>query len=335
MSASRIHATIDFDAPGLQTGFLRVPHSVHESAYGWIPVPVACLRHGDGPTVLLMAGNHGDEYEGQVAVGNLLRGLRADEVRGRLIMLPAANLPAAVAGRRTSPLDGGNLNRLFPGDPDGGPTAMIAHYIDSVLLPMCDVVIDLHSGGSSLAYTPCALGNLFADSPERNRKVLELLRVFGAPLSYVATRPMGADRALGASAKRRGVVAIATEAGGGGLVSPAALGVVERGLRRVLRHLGVVPDLEVEPPRATRIVEVGGPDYFVYASEPGVFEPLAELGDTVRRGQPAARIHFPHTPWRAPERVDFALDGLVICKRMPARTERGDCLFHLGTDFAG
>ena len=64
----------------------------------------------------------------------------------------------------------------------------------------------------------------------------------------------------------------------------------------------------------------------------GVFEPLVELGDMVKEGQPAARIHFPETPWRAPVTAHFLRDGFVLCKRIPGRTARGDCLFHLGSD---
>jgi predicted deacylase len=331
-ATSRIGSTIDFDAPGRQTGFLRVPHSSHESAYGWIPVPVVCLSHGTGPTMLLMAGNHGDEYEGQVALTRLIRMLKPEDVCGRLIILPAINAPAAAAGRRTSPIDGGNLNRAFPGDPDGSPTSMIAHYVDSVLLPMCDYAADFHSGGSSLAYVPCAQGNIFADMPERNQRVIEILDVFGAPVSYVATRPMGAERAFGASARRRGVIAFGTEAGGGGTVSPAALRMLERGLHRVLKHLGLAPGLAVEPSHGTRLVEVGGPDYFVYATESGLLEPLVELGDEVRAGQMVGLMHFPQTPWREPDPMFCARDGMVLCKRIPGRTERGDCVFHLGTD---
>ena len=125
-SRSRLTAEIDFDRAGKQHGFIRLPHSVHRSAYGWIPIPVACIKNGDGPRILLIAGNHGDEYEGQVALGKLIRSLKAEEVRGRIIILPSANFPAAMAGMRTSPLDEGNLNRSFPGDPYGGPTAQIA-----------------------------------------------------------------------------------------------------------------------------------------------------------------------------------------------------------------
>jgi len=81
-------------------------------------------------------------------------------------------------------------------------------------------------------------------------------------------------------------------------------------------------------------LEVGGPDYFVYAPENGLYEPLVELGDMVRAGQPAARMHFPETPWAEPVTACFLRDGFVLCKRMPGRSMRGDCLFHLGTDLA-
>jgi uncharacterized protein len=82
----------------------------------------------------------------------------------------------------------------------------------------------------------------------------------------------------------------------------------------------------------TRLTEIGGDDYYVYASDGGLFEPLVDLGAEVKAGQPAARIHFHHTPWREPDLVVFKRDGLVLCKRVPARCERGDCLFHLATD---
>ncbi len=82
--------------------------------------------------------------------------------------------------------------------------------------------------------------------------------------------------------------------------------------------------------RHTRLTEIGGDDYYVYATDGGLFEPLVDLGDEVKAGQPAARIHFHHTPWREPEVVPFKRAGLVLCKRVPARCERGDCLFHLG-----
>jgi uncharacterized protein len=147
---------------------------------------------------------------------------------------------------------------------------------------------------------------------------------------------MGADQTLGASASRRGAISLGTEMGGSGTVTPAALKIAGAGVRRILKKIGVVPDMQVEKTPGTRLMEVGGPDYFVYTPEfGGVFEPLVELGDTVKKGQPAAAIHYSHTPWRQPEIAHFEHDGVVLCKRIPGRTERGDCLFHLGTDYRG
>jgi hypothetical protein len=101
--------------------------------------------------------------------------------------------------------------------------------------------------------------------------------------------------------------------------------------------LTLVGALGGEPPPAaaqTRIMHVRGPDYYVYAPDPGLFEPLVELGDEITAGTLAALIHPHDTPWRAPATAAFGRTGTVICKRVPARVERGDCLFHLADDFA-
>jgi predicted deacylase len=331
-AVSSIATEVDFNKDGKQTGFLRLPHSVHRSAYGWIPIPVACIRNGDGPRVLLMAGNHGDEYEGQIAIGKLLRSLEPKAMRGRMIFLSSANFPAAMAGMRTSPIDDGNLNRSFPGDMNGGPTLQIANYIENVLLPQCDYVIDLHSGGSSLMYIPSGLVRRHSD-PKQNARAVELLQAFGAPISYITDAPQGGDRTLTAAAARQGVMHVGSELGGGGTLTRAALHTAEMGLRRVLHLIGSLTEKPKELAPPTKVMEVRGFDYYVYAPDSGFFEPLVELGDEVSAGQPAGLIHFPDTPWREPSVATFRHAGTVICKRMPCRAERGDCLFHLGTPY--
>ena len=330
---SRLSADIDLFAEGKATGFVRVPHSVHRSAYGWIPIPIVRIKNGDGPAVLMQAGNHGDEWEGQIGLGNLIRALEPRDIKGRLVILPSANFPAAMAGQRTSPIDDGNLNRTFPGNAEGTITEQIAHFIEHVLLPTFDYSFDFHSGGSSLAYIPSALAPRNPD-PERMKKVIAMLKAFGAPVSYLAAAPQGGGRTFTSASARQGVIAMGTELGGGGLVTPHSLKVAEDGMRRVLAHIGLLQGA-VPKPTPTRLTEIGGDDYYVYASDGGLFEPLVELGDEVKAGQPAARIHFHHTPWRTPETLAFKRDGLVLCKRIPARCERGDCLFHLATDTSG
>ena len=327
---SRITTDIDFGRDGKQNGFLRLPHSVHRSAYGFIAIPLVAIRSGKGPRVLLTAGNHGDEYEGQIVLTKLARLIEPDAVRGQIVILPMMNFPAAQAGMRTSPIDDGNLNRTFPGDPDGRPTAMIAHYVESVLMPMVDIVIDLHSGGSSLIYVPGTLARLSTDRTARERTV-ELVRAFGAPNSYLMG-PGAEDRSILAAAERAGIQGLSAELGGAGMVTRETLAITERGVVNVLRHLGVLEG-KTEP-RNTRIMQVIRASHYVYSPDAGLFEPHAELGDHAKPGQLAGIVHFPDTPWREPAPVHFGADGLVVCKRVPARVERGDCVYHLASELA-
>ena len=330
---SRLSADIDLSAEGKATGFVRVPHSVHRSAYGWIPIPIVCIKNGDGPDVLMVAGTHGDEWEGQIALGQLIRSLEPKDIKGRLVILPSANFPAAMAGLRTSPIDEGNLNRLYPGDAEGTITQQIAYWIEHALLPGFDYAFDFHSGGSSLAYIPSALAAR-PDDPPTLAKIVGMLKAFGAPVSYIAAAPQGGGRTFTSAAHRQGVLSMGTELGGGGLVTPVSIKVAQDGMRRLLAHIGLYHG-PLPAPTTTRLTEIGGDDYYVYASDSGLFEPLVDLGAEVTVGQPACRIHFHHTPWREPETLPFKRAGLVLCKRVPARCERGDCLFHLATDIAG
>ena len=325
---SRITTDIDLGRAGKQTGFLRLPHSVHRSAYGYIAIPVVAIRNGEGPRVLLTAGNHGDEYEGQIVLTKLARSLEVAAVRGSIVILPMMNFPAAQAGMRTSPIDDGNLNRTFPGDPDGRPTAMIAHYVESVLMPEVDAVVDLHSGGSSLIYVPGTLARHATDRAQLER-ILGLVRAFGAPNSYLMG--VGAeDRSILAAAERVGILGLSAELGGAGMVTRETLAITERGVVNVLRHLGALEG-KAEP-RATRILQVIRASHYVYSPDAGLFEPHAELGDHAKPGQVAGLVHFPDTPWRDPTPVHFGGNGLVVCKRVPARVERGDCVYHLASD---
>jgi predicted deacylase len=325
-----IHSEIDFDQAGKQTGFLRLPYSIHRSAYGWIPVPIVMIKNGDGPTTLMISGNHGDEYEGQVALTKLCQSLSAEDIRGRLIIMTMANYPASHAGLRTSPFDGGNLNRSFPGEPEGTPTQMIAHYIEEVLLPTCDYFFDFHSGGSSLRY-PSTVLRRRGDTPEEEAALEALQLAFDGDYGFIFAAG-GDPRVSGAAAARKGVLSIMTELGGSGTVTPSILATAERGMRRLLNFIGMLPGYTPDPPRGMRLMEMKSIDYFVYARDEGLFEPYVDLLDEVKSGQAAGAIHHPETPWIEPTISYFEHDGIAICERIPGRVERGDCLFHLATD---
>lgn len=324
-----IKSEVDFNTQGKHIGFLRLPHSVHRSAYGWLPIPVASIRNGQGPTIVVMAGNHGDEYEGQVIVSHLIREILPTMITGQLILLPMANFPAAEAGLRTSPLDGGNLNRHFPGNPSGTPTEIIAHYIENTLLAQANYVIDLHSGGSSLLYDGANMLALEPRDPNEAEHVKTLLKSFGLPKAFFhAPNPV----TLSSAARRQGAISIVTELGGAGMITPTILEQAMQGLLHLLGHAGLLHGslVPAKAPTQTQFMRIDASRHYVYAREAGLFEPRVELGAQVQVGDTAALIHFPNTPERPPEKVLFEGNGSVICKRVPAQVRAGDCLFQLG-----
>jgi uncharacterized protein len=345
-SSTRIACPLDFEKNGKQVGHLRLPYSSNVSAYGWIGIPIAILKNGDGPTVYLGGGNHGDEYEGQITLARLIRELDPVQIRGRLIVLPAANLPAAMNHSRCSPIDGGNLNRSFPGEPnapDNRPTMAIAHYIEEILMPMCDAMLDLHSGGKTLDYVPSALVRRAGpEDPLFDRK-LAALRAFGAPIGYIvegggnpSTGGGNAAATLTCAADRKGALGMGTELGGAGTVTLETLEVARRGVYNYLAFLGVIE----ESPYAgktpePRLLSVAGQDYYVFAPCRGAFEPAIRLGQEVEQGQVCGWIHQIDEPDQPAREVRFARGGVAFCKRPIVAVERGDCLAHIGTDWPG
>ncbi|MFQ5704210.1 MAG: succinylglutamate desuccinylase/aspartoacylase family protein, partial [Gemmatimonadales bacterium] len=110
---------------------------------------------GDGPTVGICAAIHGNEPTGTKIVIDVARQLADLDFRGRLLLLPVANPPAFQANSRHTPIDDLNLNRVFPGNPDGWFTEQLAHTITDQFLNEIDVLIDLHSGGTVGMFLPC------------------------------------------------------------------------------------------------------------------------------------------------------------------------------------
>jgi N-alpha-acetyl-L-2,4-diaminobutyrate deacetylase len=327
---STAFTAIDFDRPGKQVGHIMFPHSPHEDAWGVTPVPVAVIANGRGPTVILEGGNHGDEYEGPIVIGELIRDLEPSEIQGRLILMPSNNAPAVAASRRTSPDDGLNFNRTFPGDPFGSITQQISAYLNDRIFPLADAFIDLHSGGSSLDFVPAVIIEPTPDKDLAARNAAAA-RAFDAPHTVVVPN-LGDPRTASAAACRAGLVTIGTELGGGGRVSIEALRVARRGVTNVLAHLGILARGRQKSDGAERpMLQLKGSEAYVYASVEGIFEPLHELGAEVRAGSPAGRIHRVWEPSRPPETVHYGCDGLVFARRQPGRVKPGNCCIAVAT----
>ncbi len=319
---SPITATVDFDAPGKQHGFLRLPYSRDDSAWGSVMIPVAVIAGAAGPTALLIGGNHGDEYEGPIALHDLARTLDPAAVRGRVIILPALNAPAVRAGTRTSPLDGGNLNRSFPGSPGGPVTQRIADYVSRHLLPLADLVLDMHSGGRTLDFLPYAAAHTLPDKSQEAR-CFAGVAAFGAPYSM---RMLEIDAAglLDTTAEAMGKTFVTTELGGGGTARASTVAVARRGVRNLLIHAGnLAGPLEARP---TIWLDMPSPECFRFAEDEGLFEPCRDLGDIVARGDVLARIHPVGRTGLAAAEIRAVTAGILATRHHPGLVQAGDCV---------
>ncbi len=325
---SRLTLTIDLDAPGRHVGDVMLRWSDNANPLGYHPIPVISLKGASGPTVLITGGNHGDEFEGPAAMMRLAGAVDPASLTGQVILLPALNAPAFAASSRVSPLDGANLNRAFPGDSNGGATAMIADFVEQVLLPRCDGAVDLHSGGKASFFAPCALATQSAD-PELRAANLAMARAFGLPLIW-ELGGQNDNRSLNSAADRLGVPMIATELGGGGGVDPDITDATERGLMNCLAHLGVIGDAP-ELANARR-VEIASPHHTLYAPGTGVFDRAVKAGDDVKAGDLAGQFHFVMEPERPSLDCRFPTDGFVLAHTCRGHVTRGDLLALVAQD---
>ena len=316
-----IVATIPFDEDGKHHGFLRLPYSRDDSAWGSVMIPITVVKNGDGPTALLTGANHGDEYEGPVALQALTREIEPADVTGRVLIVPFMNTPAFRAGTRTSPIDRGNLNRSFPGAPDGTPTQKIADYFARFLAPMADFVLDFHSGGRTLDFVPFAAAHMLPDKAQQARS-MAAVAAFGAPFSMQMLE-IDAVGMLDTTAEAMGKTFVTTELGGGGTARAETAGIGKRGVRNLLRAVGI---LAGDPaPAPTQWLDMLSGACFTFAEDEGLIEPLVDLGAAVAPGQPVARVHRTTRTGLAPVELAAGLDGILAARHFPGLVKQGDC----------
>jgi N-alpha-acetyl-L-2,4-diaminobutyrate deacetylase len=317
-----ISATVDFSLDGVQHGFLKLPYSRDDSAWGAVMIPLTVVKRGQGPTALLTGGNHGDEYEGPVALSKLAQRLTAEEVSGRVIIIPFMNTPAFHAGRRTSPIDKGNLNRSFPGKPDGTVTEKIADYFRRTLLPLADIVLDIHSGGRTLDFLPFAACHVLPDKHQQAQCEAGM-QAFNAPYS-MRMLELDAGAMYDTAAEQQGKVFVTTELGGGGSASARSVAIAERGVRNLLVHAGVLQgEVELRP---TVMLDMPDGSCFVASEHDGLLEMCRDLGDQVRKGEVIARVHDIKRTGAAPVEYRAGRDGLLAARHFPGLVQCGDTL---------
>ena len=317
----------DFELDELPRGAKqRVTLDIAERAGGgkWrLPLLTVCGADA-GPTLLVLAGVHGDEYEGIAAIPQVYSAINAQELRGRLVMAPICNVPAYEAGQRSSPIDGLNLARVFPGDINGTITRQIAGWLSQKLLTNADFLIDLHTGG--IAYELPTLIGYAHDSGELGTASQNAAAAFGAPVMWGHPLPLPAGRSI-STATAMGIPSLYTEAAGGGRCDPDAVACFRDGVMNVLAHLGMI---NVEPNRRRlthHFVGDGNLDTVIQAPVAGFFQREVTLLENVNKRQRLGAILDPTGVELAPVEADQ--DGVIIMLRGIPLVQAGDGIAHI------
>lgn len=320
---SKISLDIDPDVDGCQHGAMVIPWSRDQSSWGSIRLPVTVIKHGEGPTALFTGANHGDEYEGPIALTKLRSAIDYIDVQGRIIMIPTLNLPAFRAGKRTSPIDDGNMNRAFPGDPHGTITEMIADFVTTRFITRADHVVDIHAGGRSMNLLPTSI---IHDLPNKDQmdRTLAAMYAFGAPYGMVLTE-LDANGMIDTVAEEMGKVFVSTELGGAATSTVETIEIAERGLMNILKHVGIMPG-EPDIPAPSETLHTPRSENFIVCKTEGLFEICKDLGEHVVAGDVIARVHYLEDPEREATPLIAECDGLLVCRHMPGLVTRGDCV---------
>ena len=324
---------VPLDADGTHKGFISIPFSIDRSPYYQIKIPVCRIKNGSGKRLLLMAGNHGDEYEGELCLNKLVRLLQASDIKGEVTIIPFLNMPAVMAAKRCSPLDNENLNRCFPGDAYGTPSKRLAHFLEQVLFPAHDVIFDIHSGGTTMGHLPTVLAEE-QQSAERTVEINALLSAMGLEYGFIARNGIDAPTSMGAAA-RAGALGLSGEFGGGGSVTPATLRTLEAAVDNLLQALQLTERKLFTQSHhryqgSLKLLRLSSHDQAIFSHRRGWFEPAVDIGDLVEADQTAGWLHDFSDLESEPKALQFKQAGVVISKRLNVDCEPGDCLMQVG-----
>jgi N-alpha-acetyl-L-2,4-diaminobutyrate deacetylase len=321
---------LDLDSPGRRDYWVALEH---DSIWGDHLIPLTVWigpEARDGQGLVAFGSNHGNEYEGPVALKHLVRQIRIDDVRGRIIFVPVLNPAAFVAGTRESRLDDGvNLNRAFVEGAGitpalAGITHRIAAFVRQFIWPRVHIVLDLHSGGDVARFLICANFHPI-DDPQLSAKIEETARWFGTPalMVYQNLTP----GLLPSEAERLGKITVGTELGWGRAVSTEGVTYARQGVLAALINNGLLHG-QIEPiahhkAGNQRKLEMVDRDCFIPAPFAGHYEPLLDCGTAVKRGQTVGLLHdfdkFDDEPWPCVA----MLEGVVLAQAWAAPVPKG------------
>lgn len=333
-------AQIDFEKPGKR--HYRLAFHL-DSGWGYSLLPITVInglrqpaRGIKTPGVAAFGGTHGNEWEGQIAVQRLANELQAEEIAGRVILLPQLSPSACAANQRRSPLDNVNMNRAFPGAADGTISYRIAHFVKMFVFPQARVIIDLHAGGREGGFALCTSIHQ-VHSPEQFDEMVELASLFQAPFIFVYSSDM-ASGLLTDEAEADGKIALGGEFGFGESVSHKGVLHAAEGIRNVLRHCGMlegaIAPIGARQPGDSRLVEARQLEDYVACPRDGIWEPTVQLGEQVRADQQIGFLHDFSEPAAEPLEIRARRDGFVMMMCGTALCRAGTTLYVIAREVA-
>jgi len=276
--------SVQCEAGGKATGFVTAVNRVDGTDLG-IPVIIV---HGkkDGPVLLVDGGIHGDEQEGTFAISEFARELDPEKLRGTFVGVPVLNTASFEAMERGNPRDhhSYDMNRIYPGRPNGYLTERIAHIHDTEIAAVADLEMAIHSGGNI-----CYLGETIF-FPTGDQASFELARSMGQDWEIILDAPRSGGSPMAAMAER-GKPAITVELGGCATTMPGDLrhniDVLKRSFANTCRHYGMI---EGQAEYAASVWR--GKQQVVQASKSGLLEPNPEIPikKPIREGELLLRI---------------------------------------------
>ena len=303
------------ELPPLQTGTARREHG-HIRPLDEIEIPFGVVEGGEpGPCLLVTAGVHGSAFCSIEAALRLMR-IEPERIRGTLLVLPILNVQGF---RRRSiyvmPEDGRNLNRMFPGRPDGTTSERLADWLVTRVFPRADAYLDLHGGDLNESLAPFSL---FPNGSEPSRVLAE---VFGLPVAVAA----GGEGYTINAAHRVGVPSVLAEVSGNGLWDEDGVGELTRGVERVMVHLGMLAGSPDRPERPVQVVTMGVPT----APCDGLWYPAKDLTQAVAAGEVLGEVRDVFGAVLATVRSER--DGFILYRLTSLSVNQGEALLGVGT----
>ncbi len=270
----------------IESRMLTVPAGVDPGT----EIPLTTIRGArPGPVLALVAGNHGYEYPPILALQRLLPLIDPAHLDGTILMVHVANMPSFL-GRTVyfSPVDGKNLNRVYPGSTGGTVSERIAYAVTTEVIEKADYLLDLHCGDGNESLRPYVYQTVTAD-PEMNAKIARLALAFGIDHILIdRNRPADPARSLYCSttAITRGKPAITIEAGFLGTTDEESVAQIVAGVQGVLRELGMIAH-GPEPVASPVFLD---PSAVIVSPATGILYPRVVRGQAVAEGELLAEI---------------------------------------------